>query len=309
MIDPFRFGPWVSDEAIARFRCDAGQPMAPEDIASARAHYDRYNQRHLAAARDAYAVQIDRRDYPGIFVHSVASASPDEVRTLICLHGGAFMWGRGAGALLEAVPVASVSEIPVLAVEYALAPERKFPEAVDDVIGVYRTLLETRPAESIGLYGCSAGGILTAQVVARLISEDLPVPGAIAMICGTGLEFEGDAPCTSAAFSPREDGVDTIRLAALPYLADADPADPLIFPGEHPEMLANFPPSMLVTGSRDFAASSITTMHRRLIAAGAEASLFQFDGMWHAFHMATTLPESRELFGLLSAFFHRHLKG
>ena len=217
------------------------------------------------------------------------------------------MWGRGAGALLEAVPVASVSNLPVLAVEYALAPEQRYPDAIDDVLAVYRSLLDRQAARSIGMYGCSAGGILTAQVTARLIAEGLPVPGAIAMICGTGLEFDGDSPHVAAAFSSRRDDVDGIRLTSLPHLADACHRDPILFPGEHEDILTQFPASMLVTGSRDFAASSVTTMHRRLVAAGIEASLFDFDGMWHAFHMATTLPESRELFGLLSAFFDRHL--
>lgn len=127
------------------------------------------------------------------------------------------------------------------------------------------------------------------------------------MICGTGLEFHGDSPHVAAALSARQDNVDRIRLAEMPHLAGVDPGDPILFPGNSRQILERYPPSMLVTGSRDFAASSVTTMHRRLVAAGAEASLFEFDGMWHAFHMATTLPESRELFGLLSAFFDRHL--
>ncbi len=308
MIDPFRFGPWVSEAAIARFRIDADMPLAPEDdIAAARLHYDRFNRQHLATALDAYDVGIEDAEVAGIRVHRVSSPSQQVGRTLICLHGGAFMWGRGAGALIEAVPVAAVSGIEVLAVEYALAPEKTYPAAVEDVLAVYRTLLESQDPQTIGMYGCSAGGILTAQVVARLIAEDLPVPGAIAMICGTGLEFDGDAPRTAAAYSPRQDNVDGIRLTGLAHLAAADPADPNFFPGDHPQILARFPASMLVTGSRDFAAGSVTTMHRRLVAAGATASLFEFDGMWHAFHMATTLPESRELFGLLSAFFDRHL--
>lgn len=63
-----------------------------------------------------------------------------------------------------------------------------------------------------------------------------------------------------------------------------------------------------MTGTRDFAASSIATMHRRLLAAGAEAQLLHFDGMWHAFHMATALPEARETFAAMHRFFARHLR-
>ena len=65
--------------------------------------------------------------------------------------------------------------------------------------------------------------------------------------------------------------------------------------------------SLLVTGTRDFAASSVMTMQRRLLAAGTHAELLCFDGMWHAFHMATTLPEARETFAAMGRFFGKHL--
>ena len=309
MIDPFRFGHWVSKPAIKRLELDAKSAVAPEDdIEAIRVHYDGFNQEHLAEALNLYPVEIERVEIAGVATHLVSRGDCAEDPILLCLHGGAFMWGRGAGALLEAVPVASVSGFRVAAVEYALAPEHKFPASIDDVVAVYRTLLESRRPESIGIYGCSAGGMLTAQVVARLIEEGMPVPGAIAMLCGTGLEFDGDSPQAAAAFSAKMDNVDSIRLASLPHFIGADPADRTLFPGEHGEVLEKFPPSLLVTGSRDFAASSVSTMHRRLNAAGVDASLFDFDGMWHAFHMATTLPEAREVFAILSDFFSKHLR-
>jgi acetyl esterase/lipase len=309
MIDPNRFAPWVSEEAQALFRAEADVPAAPEgDIAALRTHYDAFNQRHLAAARAAYPVDIASDEIAGVRVDIVTPPGAGTGgRTLLCLHGGAFMWGRGAGALLEAVPVAATSGIRVIAVEYALAPEQVFPAAVQDVLAVYCALLADQPARGIGIYGCSAGGILTAQATARMIADGLPLPGAIAMLCGTGLEMQGDSAASTAAFNGQPETAEPLGLAGLPYFTGADPRDPLVFPGEHPEMLAQFPPSLLVTGTRDFAASSVAVMHRRLLAAGAEASLIHFDGMWHAHHMATTLPESRETFAAMARFFDTHL--
>src|SRR3546814_2393308 len=47
---------------------------------------------------------------------------------------------------------------------------------------------------NIGIYGCSAGGLLTAQSVAWLIDKKLPLPGAIAMLCEGGAYWtEGDS--------------------------------------------------------------------------------------------------------------------
>ena len=129
MIDPFRFGPWVSAEAIDRFRADAGIPLAPQGIEAVRAHYDTFNRQHLAAALEAYEVEISEGEICGVKVQKVSAPRPVGEQVLICLHGGAFMWGRGAGALLEAVPMASVSGMTVVAVEYALAPEKLYPAA------------------------------------------------------------------------------------------------------------------------------------------------------------------------------------
>ena len=309
MIDRNRFAPWVSAEAIEHFKSQAGsQPPANGDIATLRAFYDVFNQRLLDEALLHFPVEITRSKVAGVNVHIVTAANGAALGgSLLCLHGGAFMWGRGAGALLEAVPVAATTGMRVIAVEYALAPEQAFPAAVNDVLAVYTALLAEQPSSTIGVYGCSAGGILTAQAVSRMIEEGLPVPGAIAMLCGTGLEMTGDSAASAGAFTVGTDEGEPLSLASLPYFAGADIADPLVFPGEHPDRLEKFPASLLVTGTRDFAASSVTVMHRRLLAAGVDASLIQFDGMWHAHHMATTLPESRETFAAMARFFSTHL--
>lgn len=305
------FAPWVSAEAAelaAREAELAAAATLPTDIAGLRLHYDAFNKRHLAVAQDHYAVDIERSEIGGVAVDIVTPAGVETgQRTLLCLHGGAFMWGRGAGALLEAVPVAATAGLRVIAVEYALAPEQVFPAAVNDVVAVFRALAATQPAASIGLYGCSAGGALTAQATARLIAEGDALPGAIAMLHGTGLDMLGDSRAASAFLTGSDAAPDGPTLATMPYLMGARADDPLVFPGEHPDMLAKFPPSLLVTGTRDFASSSVATMHRRLHAAGADASLLHFDGMGHAHHMATTLPESRETFAALAAHFDRHL--
>ncbi|MFM5885393.1 MAG: alpha/beta hydrolase [Novosphingobium sp.] len=299
----------MSAEAIACFAEQSAFPPATSgDVAALRDHYDAFNRRHLDIALASYAVDCTRSKIAGVVVDIVVPAGGATCEgTLLCLHGGAFMWGRGAGALLKAAPVAAVTGMRVIAVEYALAPEQIFPAAVDDVLAVYQSLLGTEPARRIGIYGCSAGGILTAQAVSRMIAEKVALPGAIAMLCGTGLEMIGDSAASAAAFAAGPGDAEPASLAALPYFVGADLADPLVFPGEHPARLAEFPPSLLITGTRDFAASSVTVMHRRLLAAGAEAALIQFDGMWHAHHMATTLPESRETFAALNRFFAAHL--
>jgi monoterpene epsilon-lactone hydrolase len=231
---------------------------------------------------------------------------------LVNLHGGAFMWGSGSGALVEAIPVAASTGVPVIAVDYRLAPEHTFPAASDDVQAVYEALLADTPARAIGIYGCSAGAILTAQCIAQFLRRGLELPGSIAMLCGAGLLELGDSAFTSMALSGEQlDGdatdADTVLHTLRNYLKDVAFDDPRVAPGVDPRIIGRFPPSLLIAGSRDFAASSVTTMHRRLVAQRVHAELFLFDGLWHAFHIFPDLPESQEVYGLLADFFDRTL--
>lgn len=309
MFDPHHFAGWVSNESKAAFAAAASGPAAPVELDELRRHYDAYNCRLLDVALGLYSVDIAERDIGGVTVHLVTPAGgATDPRALICLHGGAFMWGAGAGALLEAVPLAATTGMQVLAVDYRLAPEHIFPAAADDVLAVYADILTQQDARSIGIYGCSAGGMLTAQAVARMVQDRVPTPGAIAMLHGTGLEFEGDTAATAPMFDLRS-AAETVPAAQdLSYFARADLHDPLVLPGNHPDLLAQFPPSLLISSTRDFAASACSVMHRRLMAAGVEASFVLFDGLWHAHHMACDLPESQETFALLDGFFKAHLQ-
>jgi epsilon-lactone hydrolase len=297
MIDPHQFASWVSDEARATFAASASGPAAPTELGDLRRHYDAFNRGMRAAALSRYSVDIFERKFGEVLIHAVTpKGGATDPRRLVCLHGGAFMWGSGAGALLEAVPIAAITGMEVLAIDYRLAPEHTFPAAVDDVLAVYTDLLTQFEPGSIGLYGCSAGGVLTAQAIARMVLDGIPLPGGIAMLHGTGLEFAGDSAATAKAFDLRAAPAAAPTADQLPYFATADLRDPLVMPGNHPALLAQFPPCLLVSGSRDFSASACAVMHRRLLAAGVESQFVLFDGLWHAHHMAVELPESQETF-------------
>lgn len=301
--------PWISPEARRAFDRLLQEQVPPsEDIEQARAFYDGENHKRLKVMRELFAVDVASRQIGGVPVDVVVPAGKPlaldpGARVLLCLHGGAFGWGAGAGALLEAVPIASVSGLAVVAVDYRMAPEHHHPAAIDDVVTVYRALLADRPAGSIGLFGCSAGAILTAQVLARLQEAGDPRPGASAMMHASGIELGGDLLVLAPMLTSQATVTAQTRLIDLPYFEGADGADPTVFPGEHPQVLAGFPPSLLISSTRDFAGSSVAMMHRRLLSAGAEAELVIFDGLWHAFHMWAELPESQELYARVAEFF------
>lgn len=310
---PLPFSAYASAAARAAFVAVLNPPPSEiaADLLALRAHYAKQNQRLTDQMLEMFPVAVREDEIGGVRVHRVTPATPDPKnngRALIALHGGAFAWGADSGALVEAIPIASEMGVEVIAVDYRMAPEHQYPAASEDVAAVYRALLETRAPEAIGLYGCSAGGILTAQSVAWFASHGLPRPGGIGILGAGGGEMLGDAP----HLAPTLEGYgavpgDALRLNSLPYLAEASPADPCVCPGEHADVLANFPPTLLIAGGRDFALSSACDLHLKLEDAGVDARLYVFDGLWHAFQIFPELPESRQVYRVLAKFFDRTL--
>lgn len=305
----------LSDEAKAvllRMRA-ARAPDLKGDIAKQRAFYQTYNDNRLAEMRRHFRTREEGVKLGGVTVDVVtpgAGIDPrNKDRVLINVHGGAFMWGSGSGALVEAIPIAGTMGIKVVTVDYRLAPEHRYPAASEDVTAVYRALLKQYRPEHIGIYGCSAGGVITAQSVAWIRKQGLPRPGAIGTFCGTAAGFSGDSPYLAG---PIAEGVPPPsgplpKLLPTAYMAGVAGEDTAAYPLLSDAEIKAFPPTLLLAGSRDFAASALTLAHRRLAAAGVVSELFLFDGLPHAFFVWPDMPESMEAYVAISRFFDMHL--
>lgn len=280
-------------------------------IAASRAYYDRINTDRADRMRKIYPVSIRAETIGGVPTDVVLPAqgiaARQRHRVLINLHGGAFLWGAHSGGLVEAIPLASLSRIKVVSVDYRQGPEHVFPAASEDVEAVYRALLKQYPPKNIGIYGCSAGGVLTGEAVARIITKKLPVPGAIGTFCGSVSELAGDSTFMSPGLSGDPPPVRPLQLTDLPYFKGAKVNDPLVFPANSPALLAKFPPTLLITGTRDFTMSSVMHSQALLTSAGVDAELHVWDGMWHSFFSDPEMPESREAYAVMVGFFDRRL--
>lgn len=283
------------------------------DVAKQRVFYQAYNDDRLAEMRRRFATRETHSVIGGVGVDVVEprdGIAPVNIRrVLINAHGGAFMWGAGSGALVEAIPIAATMRVKVVTVDYRLAPEHRYPAASEDVTAVYRELLKTYPAANIGIYGCSAGGVIAAQATAWIRSKGLARPGAIGTFCGTGAPYSGDSPFLAG---PTTGGA-PLPIPALPpvlpvsYMAGVAPTDPLAYPLTDSAQVRAMPPTLLLAGGRDFAVSALTFAHRRLTAAGVPSEIYLFDGLPHAFFVWPDMPESIEAYGLIARFFDRHL--
>ncbi len=147
-------------------------------------------------------------------------------------------------------------------------------------------------------------------MTAWIIEHGARTPGAIGTFCGTGVDYAGDSSQLDPVFNggtPVSEGGTALTMTRIPYFSKGSEGSKGVAPGEFPDLLEKFPPTLLLAGSRDFAASSLTVMHRRLAAVGVPSQLYLFDGLWHAFFMDAELSESQEAYRLIASFFTENL--
>ena len=265
--------------------------------------------------RERYPVSVQRQHIAGvavdIFTPLAGIDDGNKHRVLINLHGGGFALGAGTYSVLESMPIAAVGKIKVVSIDYRLLPEAYFPAGMDDIVAVYKALLEDYLPESIGFYGASAGGVLTALLIPRLQQEKLPIPGALTMINGAANCMmpwdQGDMVHLISAV----EGIDYTAKDSVSWnyfkQIDMDSNDPLIYPGRYPEVIAAFPPTLLLDTSRGFTMSSTIHTHTQLIKQGVEADLHIWEGLDHYAIYNAELQETRDAYQIVARFFNKHL--
>lgn len=270
----------------------------------------------LARTKALYPVDVKEERIAGVRTDVITPkagvAAENRSRVLIELHPGGFAIGGGMGAI-EAIPMASKLRIKVVSIDYRQAPEYKYPAATEDVTAVYKELLKEYQPQNIGIFGCSAGGLLVAESVAWFQRMQLPAPAAIGILCSSAdARLTGDSHYTSG---PLSGTTATDRLPGSAefmlrnYFDGVDLRDPLVSPARSLEVLARFPPTLIVTGTRSEEMSSAAFTHAQLIKAGAIAELHLFDGMYHGYLLDPDLPETHDTYDLMARFFGRYLGG
>ncbi len=317
-IGPVPLSNFLSAEAKAELTKrlqDAGAMSMDGGIEEARARSDKRALAVLARWRDITNVTIEDDTLNGVHVHVVTPtdgvAPANANRVLINAHGGGFFVGGAYGGQVEAVPMVDAGKVKVIAVDYRMAPEHIYPAASEDMEAVYRHVLKTTTPDRVGLYGCSAGGTLVGQMIPWLREKKLPLPGAIGIFCAGVMDsfwWGGDAAQVSGLLNARapNEGAPTPRWR--PYFDGIDRNHFMITPGAFPGTLVGYPPTLVVTGTRDVAMSNAVMTHTRLLAAGVAAELFVQEGLGHG-HFTTLpgTPEATTAHAIMWRFFDRRL--
>jgi len=240
----------------------------------------------------------------GFWVNTTAPEKPGKV--ILYFHGGGHILGSAETNLGSALRIYQSSGIPVLSVEYRLAPEHPFPADLDDAYAAYNWLLEQGyTPQQIGVYGDSAGGGISLALGLKLKQQQETLPGAIAVLSPLAdVEGIGDSHITLINADPVLRSAPSDRYDL--YAGDADVTDPLLSPihGDY----TGFPPLLIQVGTRERLLSDSVRLAQSARASGVDVTLDVWDGMWHGWHDTPAIPEAEEACKQLGEFFAKHLE-
>ena len=250
-----------------------------------------------------FGVDVTKGVMAGVSVKFVQrqGAGPADERLLINFHGGGFM--VDSGSMTETMPIAGLTGIPIVTVMYRMAPEHPFPAAVNDALAVYVEALSQRSPAAIGIYGTSAGAILTLQLLARIKAEGLAMPAAAGFFSGSGdLALAGDCEAFLPSILGERSAPDTLS----DYTLGTERTDPLLSPvyGD----LSGLPPMLLMTSTRDQLLSQTVLADLALRRAGVTVDLRVYEGMVHAFWAWIECPETEVALKAQADFFAKHVR-
>ncbi len=231
---------------------------------------------------EKYDIKVESLDIAGVPCYIF---TPKELRhdnLLYFVHGGGYVLGPGLAGAPEGLIMAARAGYKVLAVDYRMPPaEEPFPAAVDDMMAVYQEITGKYAPQSVGVFGSSTGGAMTLILAQECKRLNLPLPGAL--ISGTPWSDIGLTGDTYTS-NDRQDvvlvsGQGWIKAAAELYANGTPYTDPRLSPVYG--SFDNFPPTMLVSGTRDLFLSNTVRVQEKLLKAGVPTELLVLEGASH----------------------------
>jgi acetyl esterase/lipase len=232
----------------------------------------------------------------------------DERKTILYFHGGGYIAGSPLTYRFFASHLSRATRARVFLHDYRLAPEHRFPAALDDGVIAYLWLLEKGVSpEQIVFAGDSAGGGLLMATMLALKKLDHPLPRA--SVC---ISPWADLACSGQSYRKNKyrDSMlhgDGLKKAAQVYLGHASPHNPLASPlyGD----FEGFPPMLIYASESEVLLDDSVRLAKRMKENGVSVDLQTRDGMPHVWPVIVgLLPEAKESLVQMSDFIKRNLE-
>jgi len=232
--------------------------------------------------------------------------------TLVYYHGGGWTMGNLDSHDVLCRQLADESGFVVVAVDYRMGPEHRFPAAVDDVLAATRWL--QAQADTLGLDGTrfavggdSAGGNLAAVVALAWRDAGEAVPLKFQLLIYPATDMRMGAPSHSHNGQGYLLTADTIRYFRNHYLDPEQYGDWRASPLLHAD-LSGLPPALVITAGFDPLRDEGRQYADALSAAGSPAQYICFERQIHGFiTMGRLLGEADTAVALCAAALRRSL--
>jgi acetyl esterase/lipase len=238
----------------------------------------------------AFRVKLERTTINGLYAEWLRPKKARRGKVLLYLHGGAYVMGSCRSHR---------QMVSHIAPEYRLSPEHKFPDAINDAVGVYRELLASgfKP-EDIVISGDSAGGGLTVATLLSLRRAGDPMPAA-AILSGESAMTRADR---DPWFRPED------MQVVIDYYCGADEArNPLVSPVFAD--VAGLPPIYIQVGDDEILLSDSTRFADKMRESGGAVEIEVWPEMWHVFQLFIgKMPESRKAIRKIGAYVRERMK-
>jgi len=229
---------------------------------------------------------------PGLGDHYERIGSTRDTPTILYFHGGGYVFGNPATHREHIARLVQRTGASVTAPPYRLAPNHRFPAAVDDAFDSYKALLETGISpDRLIIAGDSAGAGLAIATIQRARAASLPLPsGLILFSAYVDLDHTGYTLTTNAAtdYLP-------VREMSTPndWYADVDDrTDPEASPIRAD--LSGFPPMLLLVGGAEMLLADSLRFSENAKRDGVECQLVIEPEMPHVWPvLAPWEPASR----------------
>jgi epsilon-lactone hydrolase len=297
-----------STGAITRWLSLAGYGLFTSALFRARTSPDALRARFERFGRVSRAALL--RKYPSLAFqdHALGSLRMESVRSshapervVIHLHGGGFVFGSTESYRNRAMRLSYRLGAEVFVPDYRLAPEHRFPAALEDALVAYQYVRALRPRTPILVTGDSAGGGLVLSLLVRLRELGEPMPaGAILLSPWTDLAITG---ASVEANREKDRWLTRAHLVEWSsyYAGPADRRSALLSPVFAD--LSRLPPLLVLVGEHEILRDDAERVAAAAARAGTDVRLVIGKGMQHDWPL--TLPwlsESREAWATMSDF-------
>jgi len=278
-----RFVRWITSLYIQRLDVHSA------DVLKLRRRLDFFGSLLMKAFR----VKLERTTINGLYAEWLRPKKARRGKVLLYLHGGAYVMGSCRSHRQMVSHIARAAGIDALVPEYRLSPEHKFPDAIDDAVGVYRELLATSfKPEDIVISGDSAGGGLTVATLLTLRDSGDPMPAAAVLLSPfLDVTSSGESATSRAEKDPWFHASD-MKVVVEHYCDESLVRDPRVSP-----VFANvdgLPPVYIQVGDHEILLSDSTRFADNLREKGGVVDIEIWPEMWHVFQLFIgKMPEAR----------------